>query len=60
MFHNQSVNHFANSWKLIQIDLSFKFQVNIYKALSKLQQYKKIVLLQFSFPQHLKSNERNI
>jgi gamma-glutamyl-gamma-aminobutyrate hydrolase PuuD len=55
MFHNQSVDHLANSWKL-----KIEFQVDIYEALSKLQQYKKFVLLQFGFPQYLNSNEQNI
>jgi hypothetical protein len=60
MFHNQSMDHLAKSWKLIQIDLSFEFQVDFYEALSKLQQYKKFVLLQFGFQQYLKSNKWNI
>jgi hypothetical protein len=38
MFHIWNVDHLANSYKLIQVDLNFEFQVDIYEALSKFQQ----------------------
>jgi hypothetical protein len=37
MLHNQSLDHLANSWKLIQVDLSLELQVNIYEAVLKFQ-----------------------
>jgi hypothetical protein len=40
--------------------LSFEFQVDIYETLLKFQQYKKIIMLQFSFPQYLKFDEPSI
>jgi hypothetical protein len=40
MFDNWSVDPLANLWKLKQVDLNFWFQVNIYEALSNLNNKK--------------------
>jgi hypothetical protein len=37
MLHNQNMDHLSISWKSTQVDLSFKFQVSFYEALSQSQ-----------------------
>jgi hypothetical protein len=60
MFHNQSVDHLADSLKLIQVYVSFKFQVTFMKPCQNSCNIEKNSFLQFSFPKYLKFDKLNI